>query len=58
MELVYCEEYKTRGEALQRECGIKKMSRAEKEALIRSEKSGDLKSRLRNVLTYDTVRSL
>ena len=33
-ELLYSERFETKGEALKRECAIKKMSRSEKEQLI------------------------
>ena len=36
VELVYSEEYKTNREAAQRECEIKKLSKAQKEELITS----------------------
>lgn len=35
VELVYHEKYKTRGEAIQREIQLKKLSKSEKEALIK-----------------------
>lgn len=38
VELVYAEEYETKSEALKRECAIKKMTRKQKWALIRSQK--------------------
>ena len=36
VELVYYEEFQTRGEAMKREYAIKQLSRKEKEALIRT----------------------
>ena len=34
VELVYCEKYETKEEAMSRECAIKKLTRVQKEALI------------------------
>ncbi len=36
VELVYCEKYETKEEAMSRECAIKKLTRAQKESLIAS----------------------
>lgn len=34
VELVYCEKYETKEEAMSRECAIKKLTRVQKEVLI------------------------